>query len=79
MNKTPNERLREILLEYDLTRADVSRLLHLTITSDGQTPAVNKWLANPTDKSNYRKMHAAYLELLEYRLGIRVPEIFNPA
>lgn len=67
--KTNNERLRELMKKHGLTRQDVSGLLHLAITKNGQTPAVAKWLAHPTDSSNFRAMNDAMIELLEYKLG----------
>jgi hypothetical protein len=64
-----NIRLREIMREYGLTRREVCELLHKAVTDTGQTPAVNKWLAKPTDLSNYRAMSDADLELLELKLA----------
>jgi len=69
--KTNNERLRELMKKHDLTRADVCDLLHLSITKNGQTPAVAKWLASSKDSSNYRAMNDAMIELLELKLGER--------
>lgn len=69
--KTNNEKLRALMKKHQLTRADVCTLLHLSITRGGQTPAVAKWLATPTDSSNFRNMSDANLELLELKLGER--------
>lgn len=74
---TNNERLRELMKAHSLTRADVAKLLHLAITKNGQTPAVAKWLAKPTDKNNYRPLKDSLLELLELKLGEREVEVFR--
>lgn len=71
-----NDRLRELMKAYGLTRADVAKLLHLAITKNGQVPAVAKWLARPSDKGNFRPMKTSTLELLEYKLGER-DEVFQ--
>lgn len=69
--KTNNEKLRELMTKHELTRQDVCEILHLAITKNGQTPAVAKWLAHPTDSSNFRSMNDGMLELLELKLGER--------
>jgi len=69
--KKNNERLRDLMKKHLLSRSDVCKLLHLSITRGGQTPAVAKWLASPTDSSNFRHMSDANLELLELKLGER--------
>jgi len=69
--QTNNERLRALMKKHGLTRIDVCELLHLAVTKNGQTPAVAKWLAHPTDSSNFRAMNDAMLELLELKLGER--------
>lgn len=68
---TNNNRLRELMDTHGLYKADVAGMLHLAITSTGQVPAVNKWLASEKDKGNFRKMGDAHLELLEIKLGER--------
>ena len=65
-----NARLREIITRERLTRREVSILLHKSITKSGQTPAVSKWLAKPTDAGNYRVMPASDLELLELKIEL---------
>lgn len=75
---TNNERLRELMTDFNLTRSEVSSILHLSVTKNGQTPAVAKWLASPTDSSNFRHMGDAQLELLELRLGVRPLEVYVP-
>ena len=75
--KTNNEKLRSLMKKHDLIRADVSTLLHLSITRGGQTPAVAKWLAPTTDRSNFRHMSDANLELLELKLGERELTLFK--
>ena len=75
---TNNERLRELMKKHDLSRQDVSGLLHLAVTKNGQTPAVAKWLAHPTDSSNFRSMNDALIELLEYKLGEKRVSRFKP-
>jgi len=68
---TNNEKLRRLMKKHDLSRTDVCDLLHLSVTRQGQTPAVAKWLSSPEAVSNYRNMSDAYLELLQLKLGER--------
>ena len=77
MPTTNNERLRALMKAHSLTRTEVAKLLHLAITKNGQTPAVAKWLAQPSDANNYRPMKDSLLELLEYKLGEREVEVFE--
>lgn len=75
--KTNNDRLRELMKKHGLSRADVCRILNLAVTKGGQTPAVTKWLASPSDPGNYRAMPDLQLEMLEIKLGVREVELFT--
>ena len=63
------------MAKYGLSRAEVCDVLNLAITKDGQTPAVNKWLAK--DDNNFRSMPDTQIELLELRLGERKVELWK--
>lgn len=65
-----NARLREIMEANHLSRADVGRLLGKKILANGACPVVNKWMASPLDKANYRRVPDGVLELLEAKLEL---------
>jgi len=67
--KTNNERLAEILKEWDLHRRDIGRLLHKKILTSGVCPAVDKWLKDPK-QDNFRPMSDADFRLLTLELEL---------
>lgn len=58
---TNNQKLREIIEKYDLTRPQVAEFLRVSIK------AVDNWLSPLTSKS-YRKMSNGYLDLLNLKI-----------